>query len=57
MATYDYKCPLCQGKKSLSHPISEDPTYECDNCKVALIKLFSAPQVAFKGGGWGKDAR
>lgn len=57
MAAYTYKCPLCQGTKDVSHSIMESPTFQCENCKVDLIKVFSAPQVAFKGGGWGKDAR
>jgi putative FmdB family regulatory protein len=57
MAAYTYKCPLCSSQKDVSHSINEAPTYQCDNCKVDLIKVFSAPQVAFKGGGWGKDAR
>lgn len=57
MATYTYKCPLCQAQQSISHSINESPVYVCDNCKVDLVKVFSAPQVSFKGGGWGKDAR
>ena len=57
MAAYTYKCPLCQSIKDVSHSITESPKFECENCKVDLIKVFSAPQVSFKGGGWGKDAR
>lgn len=57
MATYTYKCPTCQAVQDISHSITETPELTCDNCKVSLIKVFSAPQVSFKGGGWGKDAR
>jgi putative FmdB family regulatory protein len=56
MAMYTYKCPLCQAQQTISHPITDDPVYKCDNCKVDLIKVFSAPPITFKGGGWGHQA-
>lgn len=56
MAMYTYKCPLCQATQSISHPITENPVYTCDNCKVELIKVFGSPAVSFKGNGWGHQA-
>ena len=57
MATYEYKCPICQKHEFMLHPMTESPVFECENCKVELIKVFSAPEVNFKGNGWGHQAR
>jgi predicted nucleic acid-binding Zn ribbon protein len=37
--------------------MDETPELYCIKCRVVMNKTFSAPQVNFKGGGWGKDAR
>ncbi len=57
MATYNYKCPKCEVTKEVAYPITESPVIMCETCESEMNKVFSAPQVTFKGGGWGKDAR
>jgi putative FmdB family regulatory protein len=57
MATYDYKCRKCEGTQTVQHPINDDPTILCAKCESKMVRVLSAPQVTFKGGGWGKDAR
>lgn len=57
MATYSYTCPTCQIVKDVAYPITESPIIVCEACNTEMKKIFSAPQVTFKGGGWGKDAR
>lgn len=57
MPAYDYKCPDCGAIMHAQHGFDETPELFCIKCKVAMKKSFSAPQVSFKGGGWGKDAR
>jgi putative FmdB family regulatory protein len=57
MATYDYKCEACDVTTQVAYPINENPVITCETCKAEMNKVFSAPQVTFRGGGWGKDAR
>lgn len=56
MPNYDYVCPTCKDKKLVSHSIHVSHTELCANCKVEMIKGFSAPLVTFKGGGWGSSS-
>ena len=56
MPNYDYKCPNCQATKAVSHSIHDTHSELCENCKVPMIKVFGAPLVTFKGGGWGHQA-
>lgn len=53
MALYDYKCPECHIIHTVEHGIDEVPIIECKLCKKPMRKVFSAPTVTFKGGGWG----
>jgi putative FmdB family regulatory protein len=55
MALYDYKCPTCSKVETKNHSISDSPKFECEKCKVVLVKVYSAPAVSFKGGGWGSS--
>lgn len=57
MPAYDYKCPECAVIMHAKHGMDETPELFCIKCRVQMNKTFSAPQVSFKGGGWGKDAR
>lgn len=56
MALYDYKCVGCDTTVAISHPISDTPEIICADCQGIRIKVFSAPAVSFKGGGWGHQA-
>jgi len=57
MPSYDYKCVACAHVQEVSHPMAVSPEILCPNCVKPMSKGFSAPLVAFKGTGWGKDAR
>jgi putative FmdB family regulatory protein len=57
MATYSYKCRECEEEQTVQHPINDSPTILCAKCNAKMVKVFSAPQLQFRGGGWGKDAR
>jgi len=57
MATYDYKCLLCDLVATINHAVDKTPLVECQLCGEKMSKLFTAPTVKFKGSGWGKDAR
>lgn len=55
MPTYEYKCPdghTYSEVRSISAPEIEK---DCDECGKPLRKIFNAPPITFKGGGWGKD--
>lgn len=57
MPLYTYKCPQCDSRTTLDHPMMADPKPTCEACQTALVKLPGVGAVSFKGGGWGKDAR
>ena len=53
MPSYDYKCGSCENLVTIVAGINKkiDPPV-CVNCKSAMNKLFSAPPIQFKGGGF-----
>ena len=55
MAIYDYKCRVCDDMIQVNHSINDSPTVLCGKCESKRVKVISAPAVAFKGTGWGKD--
>jgi len=56
MATYNYKCEICNATVSVSNPISEEiKTPKCLACKEDMTRVFNAPSLSFKGTGWGSD--
>lgn len=56
MPTYDYRCPTCQRTTTINQPINEPaPGATCDNCRIPMIRNYTAPGVTFRGTGWGKD--
>lgn len=56
MALYDYKCPKCQDIIAISHPMDTAPIILCAVCSSERNKVFSAPGLEFKGGGWGSSS-
>lgn len=51
MPTYTYECP-CGQVLDVIHGMTEDPDVDCDNCGGPMDRIFSAPQIAFKGSGF-----
>jgi putative FmdB family regulatory protein len=56
MATYEYKCEVCNSIVSVTNPISEEIKIpKCLACKKDMVRIFNAPGLSFKGIGWGSD--
>jgi putative FmdB family regulatory protein len=53
MPSYDYACDACGHTAEATHSISYTGGYKCTQCQDPMRKLFSAPAIQFKGGGWG----
>jgi len=53
MATYDYRCEICEVEKEINKPMSEAFNQElCPNCGSEMDKQMSAPAFHLKGTGW-----
>ena len=56
MPTYNYKCPKCEATASHLVPINEPLIApKCLSCKEDMDRIFAAPNITFKGGGWGSS--
>ena len=56
MPTYDYKCNTCNLHMVVIRTLTEkERTPVCPNDGASLVREYTAPGVAFKGKGWGKD--
>ena len=57
MPTYEYSCHEC-GTYGSVHKSYEDDIgpMNCPKCNLAMSRMYSAPGLIFKGGGWGKNA-
>ena len=53
MPTYDYKCTKCDKTYNIFHSVFSTETQYCEADMTPLDKVFSAPPIHFKGGGWG----
>lgn len=53
MPTYDYRCDNCELVAEATHNLDYTDGYKCTACQSPMRKLFSAPALKFKGGGWG----
>ena len=49
---YDFKCVNCFGTISVHAKIMENPQPKCPNCGGETRKVFSAPEIQFKGKGF-----
>ena len=50
---YDYKCPECDTQLTIERSIHEDPKApSCFDCHVAMNRIYDAPSIQFKGGGF-----
>ena len=56
MPTYNYKCAKCGSTDSQVVAIN-DPLVapKCLSCKKDMDRVFAAPNITFKGGGWGSS--
>lgn len=51
MPIYTYEC-ACGQIIDVSHSIYDEPDMECTNCDGMMQRVFSAPNIQFKGSGF-----
>jgi putative FmdB family regulatory protein len=50
---YDYKCSKCQEVLSVERSIHEEPKDpSCFVCHITMNRIYDAPGITFKGGGF-----
>jgi len=52
MARYDYKCPSCDNRFEVEHPMGEHPTVLCPNCGAEASQVFDTYGIGLKGSGF-----
>lgn len=53
MAIYEYQCVKCNQEYSKQRSIKEDdPGYDCENCNLPLVRLYSSVGAVFNGSGF-----
>ena len=55
MPNYEYSCPACGNVVNIYRSFEDsDPGYDCPNeeCGTTLERVWGAPGVSFKGGGF-----
>ncbi len=55
MPLYEYRCQQCNRHTEKRQKFSDVEITECPHCGGHLERVISAPNIAFKGGGWYKD--
>lgn len=51
LPTYDYKC--IEGHyQTISHGFDNEPIVHCPKCTAIMLKVYSVPNVSFKGTGF-----
>jgi predicted nucleic acid-binding Zn ribbon protein len=55
--TYKYKCSenpehLYKEFRNISDPTPENPICKVEGCGAKLLRIFTAPPINFKGGGY-----
>jgi len=53
MPEYEYKCPKCGDKVTIHRSIcADEATPVCLGCQVTMRRVWSVPQIDYKGDGW-----
>lgn len=52
MPLYEYRCTSCMEHTEVLQHLGDAPPSECPHCGGALVKVFTAPSLRFKGTGW-----
>jgi putative FmdB family regulatory protein len=55
MPLYEYECTQCKRHTEKIQKFSDPEITECPHCGGPLLRVVSAPAIAFKGGGWYAD--
>jgi len=55
MATYEYRCEMCQKLETVTRAMTDvlprDPY--CVNCMIPMKRVYTAAPIHFKGKDWG----
>ena len=55
MPLYEYECTTCKRHTEKIQKFSDTEITICPHCGGLLERVISAPNIAFKGGGWYAD--
>lgn len=53
MPTYEYICDCGYRESVMRHYDDPETDYICSDCSSKMSRLWTAPGIHFKGGGWG----
>jgi putative FmdB family regulatory protein len=53
MPTYEFKCEECFTTGTVTASFTDTASMECPKCSRAMERVYSAPGLIFRGGGWG----
>jgi len=54
MPTYEFQCVECTTTGAVTTSMYETAAMRCPRCQKNMERVYSAPGLIFKGGGWGK---
>ena len=58
MPFYEFRCDHCGARLEREFRIAAAiQTPDCHGCDRPMTRIYTAPGVAFKGTGWGKDPK
>lgn len=53
MPVYEYECPICKGKISVTRGMLDpEQKHKCYNCWEDMIRVYDSPAVSFNGSGF-----
>ena len=55
MATYQFKC-VCGAVRLIEASVKADTPKPVCECGEPMVRVYTAPSVTFRGGGWGRDS-
>ena len=53
MPTYEYYCDSCGDRTTIMRSYNDAEVAPTCNCGETMTRLWNAPGIHFKGGGWG----
>ena len=53
MPSYEFQCEGCLTTGTVTASMNEQVSMTCPKCERPMERIYSAPGLIFKGGGWG----
>lgn len=53
MPVYEFQCIECITNGSITASMNEEVKMTCPRCSKDMTRIYSAPGLILKGGGWG----